>query len=175
MQGPRKREIKHLPSRSDKNAGCLDSLASATAGSAGVDLATAIDITLLDTQVRLVNSVLWGPLGRGLSMLLIRHSSVSRHGFFVVPGLIDADFRGNIKLMVYTLCPPVTIPKGEKIVQLILFEAKVPCQGEREWGSGGFGSTGQAALTNYDSRGLGTADNRFERLFFHYKTSSRGL
>uniref|UniRef100_A0A8V5GZ61 dUTPase-like domain-containing protein n=1 Tax=Melopsittacus undulatus TaxID=13146 RepID=A0A8V5GZ61_MELUD len=112
-----------------------------TAGSAGVDLATAVDITLLNTQVRLVDSVLWGPLGRGLSVLLIGHSSVSHCGIFVVPGLSDADFHGNIKLMVYTLCPPVTIPKGEKIAQLVPFEAKVPCQGERERGSGGFGST----------------------------------
>uniref|UniRef100_A0A8C6IYF2 Uncharacterized protein n=1 Tax=Melopsittacus undulatus TaxID=13146 RepID=A0A8C6IYF2_MELUD len=105
----------------------LDSLASATAGSAGVDVATAVDITLLDTQVA----------------LLIGHSSVSHRGIFVVPGLIDADFCGNIKIMVYTLCPPVSIPKGEKIAQLVPFEAKVPCQGERERGSGGFGSTGQ--------------------------------
>ncbi|XP_033929708.1 deoxyuridine 5'-triphosphate nucleotidohydrolase-like [Melopsittacus undulatus] len=143
MQGPRKWEIERLPSHSDKSAGCLDSLASATAGSARVDLATAVDITLLDTQVQLVDSALWGPLGRGVSALLIGHSSVSRRGIFVVPGLIDADFRGNIKIMVYTLCPPVTIPKGEKIAQLIPFEAKVSCQGEQKQGSGGFSSTGQ--------------------------------
>lgn len=105
-------------------------------------MATTIDVTLLDTQVRLIDSALWGPLGHGLSAL-IGCSSVSRCGIFVIPALVDADFCGNIKIMVYTLHPPVSILKGEKIAQLILFEAKVPCQGKRERGSGGFGSTGQ--------------------------------
>lgn len=109
-------------------------------------MATTVDITLLDTQVRLIDSALWGPLGHGLSALLMGRSSVSRRGVFVVPGLIDADFCGNIKIMVYTLHPPISIPKGEKIAQLIPFEAQVPYQGRQERGSGSFGSTGQPAV-----------------------------
>ncbi|NWS64596.1 POK9 protein, partial [Chunga burmeisteri] len=116
------------------------------AGSAGVDLATAVDVTLLGTEVQLIDSELKGPLGRGLSALLIGRSSVSRKGIFIVPGLIDADYTGTIKIMVYTLTPPVSIPRGSKIAQLIPFQSAVPHAADRQRGDGAFGSTGDAQV-----------------------------
>ncbi|KFV08525.1 hypothetical protein N340_00915, partial [Tauraco erythrolophus] len=62
---------------------------------------------------------------------------------FVLPGVIDADYTGIIKVMVYTLTPPVFIPKGSKIAQLVPFRACVPSSDDVERGEGGFGSTGQ--------------------------------
>ncbi|NXC47655.1 POK9 protein, partial [Penelope pileata] len=120
----------------------LSALRSATAGSAGVDVETAVDVTLLTTGVYLLDSTVKGPLGGGLCALLLGRSSTSRQGIFVIPGVIDADYTGVIKIMVYTLTPPVSIPKGSRIAQLIPFRPCVPQPGDKERGDGGFGSTG---------------------------------
>uniref|UniRef100_A0A8B9FEZ6 dUTPase-like domain-containing protein n=1 Tax=Amazona collaria TaxID=241587 RepID=A0A8B9FEZ6_9PSIT len=132
----------HLCSRDLQSRTANLSIASATVGSAGVDLATAVDITLTSTEVVVIDSDQKGPLGHGLSALLIGRSSVSRKGIFVVPGLIDSDYHGVIKIMLYTLTPPLTIPAKSKIAQLIPFQACVPKAQTRERGQGGFGSTG---------------------------------
>ncbi|KAF4802535.1 hypothetical protein TURU_024876 [Turdus rufiventris] len=119
----------------------LDILKSATAGSAGVDLATAVEVTLQSTDVQVV-PVANDPLGYGLGALLIGRSSTSKQGIFVPPGLIDADYTGNIGIMVQTLTPPIHIPEGTKLAQLAPFAAKVPNPGSMQRGDGGFGSTG---------------------------------
>ncbi|NWR81214.1 POK9 protein, partial [Centropus unirufus] len=112
-------------------------------GSAGVDVATAVDIKLTTQKVQLVDSALKGPLGYGLGALLLGRSSTSRQGIFVVPGVIDADYNGIIKIMLYTLTPPVSIPAGSKIAQLVPFRSQVPNASIMDRGVGGFGSTGQ--------------------------------
>uniref|UniRef100_A0A452HU88 dUTPase-like domain-containing protein n=1 Tax=Gopherus agassizii TaxID=38772 RepID=A0A452HU88_9SAUR len=122
-------------------AGCLEYLAGATRGSAGVDLATAADVTLEDDKVQIIPSVVNGPLGYGLSALLIGRSSMSKQGLFVLPGLIDADYTGNIGIMVRALFPPVNIAAGTCIAQLIPFQGSVPKTKLTERGSHGFGST----------------------------------
>ncbi|KAF4804386.1 hypothetical protein TURU_008420 [Turdus rufiventris] len=104
---------------------CLDVLKSATAGSARVDLATAVEVTLQSTDVQVIPSTANRPLGYGLSALLIGRSSTSKQGIFVLPGLIDADYLGNIGIMVQTLTPPIHIPKGTRLAQLVPFKAKV--------------------------------------------------
>ncbi|KFW82361.1 hypothetical protein N336_02056, partial [Phalacrocorax carbo] len=108
-------------------------------GSAGVGLATAVDMTLTTSEVQLIDSDQQGPLGHGLSALLIGRSSMSQKGIFIVPGLIDADCCGTIKIMVYTLMPPLTIPAQSKIAQ---FCTCVPKAQLVVHGHGGFGSTG---------------------------------
>uniref|UniRef100_A0A452GNT8 dUTPase-like domain-containing protein n=1 Tax=Gopherus agassizii TaxID=38772 RepID=A0A452GNT8_9SAUR len=113
----------------------------ATRGSAGVDLATAADVTLADDKVQIVPSVVNGPLGYGLSALLIGRSSMSKQGLFVLPGLIDVDYTGNIGIMVRALFPPVNIAAGTRIAQLIPFQSSVPKTKLTERGSHGFGST----------------------------------
>ncbi|NXE58307.1 DUT nucleotidohydrolase, partial [Casuarius casuarius] len=112
-------------------------------GSAGVDVATAIDVMLTTGDIQLVSSTLKGPLGYGLSALLLGRPSTSRQGIFVLPGVIDADYTGVIKIMLYTLAPPVSIPKGSKIAQLVPFQSQVPYALAVARGEGGFGSTGQ--------------------------------
>ncbi|NWX93512.1 POK9 protein, partial [Nothoprocta pentlandii] len=111
-------------------------------GSAGVDVETTIDVTLVTSEVRLIDSNIRGPLGRNLCAFLLGRSSTSRQGIFVIPGVIDADYTGIIKIMVYVLTPPVFIPKGSKIAQLVPFKSCVPKPGGKECGDGGFGSTG---------------------------------
>ena len=106
--------------------GCLSKLKAATKGSAGVDLAIAADTTITDDKVHVVPSNATGPLGLGLGALLLGRSSVSKQGIFVLPGVINADFTGNISIMVKVFVPPVTIMAGTRIAQLVPFKASVP-------------------------------------------------
>ncbi|KAL2310262.1 hypothetical protein Nmel_006512, partial [Mimus melanotis] len=84
----------------------------------------------------------FGPLGHGLSALLVGRSNATIQGIFVHPGVIDADFTGRICAMVSTPCPPVTIPAGTRIAQLVPFPSYVPRANQRDRKDGGFGSTG---------------------------------
>uniref|UniRef100_A0A803WDL8 dUTPase-like domain-containing protein n=1 Tax=Ficedula albicollis TaxID=59894 RepID=A0A803WDL8_FICAL len=94
-------------------------------GSAGVNLALAGTVTISNDQIHVLDSTSQGPLGDGLAALLIGRSSMSKRGIFVLPGLIDADYTGIIKIIVKVFVPPVTIPEGSKIVQLIPFFPQV--------------------------------------------------
>ncbi|XP_040434401.1 deoxyuridine 5'-triphosphate nucleotidohydrolase-like [Falco naumanni] len=126
----------------NKIHGCLGELYSATRGSAGVDLAVAEPVNITDEKVHVLPSTVSGPLGYGLSALLIGRSSASNKGIFVLPGCIDADYTGPIGIMVKVFSPPVHIPAGSTIAQLIPFQATVPQKGEKDRGQGAFGSTG---------------------------------
>ncbi|NXS18933.1 POK9 protein, partial [Mystacornis crossleyi] len=116
-------------------------------GSAGVDLAVATTITLRDNRVQVVPSTEKGPLGGGLSALLIGRSSISKQGIFVLPGLIDSDYTSTIMIMVTTFAPPVVIPAGSKLAQLIPFQGQAPkTETTRIRGDGAFGSTNNLVL-----------------------------
>ena len=126
-------------SREDTNGpqqpgGCLDVLKSETAGSVGVEPATRGEITLQITDVQVVPSVANGPLGYGLRALFFGRSSASKQGIFVLPGLSDAGYTGNIGITVQTLTPPIQIPEGTRLAQLIPFVAKVPNPGNMQRG-----------------------------------------
>ncbi|RMC02578.1 hypothetical protein DUI87_20972 [Hirundo rustica rustica] len=85
----------------------------------------------------------FGPLGDGMSAFLMGRSSATIQGIIVHLGLIDADFSGQIHAMVSTPTPPpLTIPKGTRIAQLVPFKSSVSRTEDRSRGDGGFGSTG---------------------------------
>ncbi|NWR61258.1 POK9 protein, partial [Bucorvus abyssinicus] len=116
------------------------------AGSPGVDMETIEDVTLWDASVQCVPSNAQGPLGGRLSALLLGRSSTTRQGVFVLPGVIDVDFTGQIKIMVWTPAPPVTILSGSRIAQLVPFVAQVPKAVPQIRGDLDFGSTRSAAI-----------------------------
>lgn len=65
------------------------------------------------------------------------------------PGTIDADFRGEVKVLLINLGPePVTITRGDRIAQLVIAPVvrvrleEVEELGDTGRGAGGFGSTG---------------------------------
>lgn len=94
---------------------CLaSSLRPATASSAGVHLATAQSVTLTDSTVTLIPTGVMGPLGDGHSTLLLGHSSVTWMGLFVLPGVIDTNDTGEIKIMAWMSSSTCFIPKGKK-------------------------------------------------------------
>ncbi|KFP58564.1 hypothetical protein N322_00882, partial [Cariama cristata] len=118
-------------------------------GSAGVDVAVASDITIIDRQIHVVPSTVTGPLGRGLSALLLGRSSASKQGLLVVPGVIDADYTGNtgnVGITLQDLDPPTTIKAGTRIAQLVPFIAQVPHAPPKNRGSASFGSSGQTLV-----------------------------
>jgi len=100
------------------------------------------DITIEDDKVHVVPSVATGPLGHGLSALLVGRSSASSQGIFVLPGIIDTDFTGPIGIMLQVFTPRLTIKRGSKVAQLIPFIAQVPPADPNYRGSDTFGSSG---------------------------------
>ncbi|NWR01987.1 POK9 protein, partial [Paradoxornis webbianus] len=113
------------------------------AGSTGLDLATSITETLLDSSVHLLPTGIFGPLGPQISALLIGRSSTTLSGLFVLPGVIDSDSVGEIKIMAWTRFTPCTVPQGTRIAQLIPCSHNLsPLSAECNTRVGGFGSMG---------------------------------
>ena len=125
-----------------------------TPDSAGMDLRAAV-----------AEPVVLPPLGRaavptGLAMAIPRgfegqvrpRSGLAfRHGLSVpnAPGTIDADYRGEVKVLLINLGPePFTITRGMRIAQLVLAPVvqmtpvAVDSLDDTARGAGGFGSTG---------------------------------
>ncbi|NWT04760.1 POK9 protein, partial [Mionectes macconnelli] len=116
-------------------------------GSLGLDVAAAIDVTLTDTTVHSIPTGINGPLtedNNNIGALLIGRSSAGLKGLIVLPGVIDADYTGEIKVVAFTLCPPLVINKGTRMAQLMLYEHH-PTGNEHSLpprGNQGFGFTG---------------------------------
>ncbi len=126
----------------------------ATTGSAGVDLAAALEAPLLlppgeradvATGVALALPAGWEGQVRPRSGLALKHGVTVLNS----PGTIDADYRGEIRVILVNLgAAPVTIARGERIAQLIVAPvSRVAWQVVTELpdsprGAGGFGSTG---------------------------------
>lgn len=126
----------------------------ATAGSAGVDLAAALELPLelppggridVPTGIALALPPGWEGQVRPRSGLALKHGLTVLNS----PGTIDADYRGEIRVILANLgTAPVTIARGERIAQLVIAPVV-----RAEWqvvaelpttrrGAGGFGSTG---------------------------------
>ncbi len=80
-----------------------------------------------------------------------RSGLAARHGLTVLnaPGTIDADYRGEIQVLLINLgSEPVTITRGMRVAQLVIAPVvrahivDVASLDETSRGSGGFGSTG---------------------------------
>jgi dUTP pyrophosphatase len=127
----------------------------ATPGSAGVDLAAALDAPL----VLAPGARAAVPTGIALALpegyegqIRPRSGLALRHGIAVLnsPGTIDADYRGELRVILANLGDaPVTITRGERIAQLVVAPvsrvafAPVATLPESRRGAGGFGSTGR--------------------------------
>ncbi|RMB89089.1 hypothetical protein DUI87_34547 [Hirundo rustica rustica] len=124
------------------NGDLLSRLAASTRGSAGVDVCTAESVVIDSDKIHKVPLGAFGPLGDGMSAFLMGRSSATIQGIMVHLGLIDADFSGQIHAMVSRPTPPLTIPKGTRIAQLVPFKSSVSRTEDRSRGDSGFGSTG---------------------------------
>ncbi|NXU46879.1 POK9 protein, partial [Drymodes brunneopygia] len=113
-----------------------------------------IEVTLIDNQAQRVPSTFKGPIHPStsdLGALLLGRSSSGLKGIIVVPGVIDADYTGVVDIVVYTLHPPLCIPQGSRIAQLIPMRNLVSAMTQEPTpprpfrGNSGFGSTRPAA------------------------------
>lgn len=125
-----------------------------TESSAGMDVRANLDhpIHLLPLQRTLVKTGLFVEIPKGFEIQVRPRSGLSfKHGVTVLnsPGTIDADYRGEIGVLLVNLSQePFVIDDGERIAQLV-----VAAHQQVQWlevgdletsarGQGGFGSTG---------------------------------
>ncbi len=126
----------------------------ATVNSAGMDLKANIDepIVLEPLQRTMVPTGLYIALPEGTeAQVRPRSGLAAKHGITVLntPGTIDADYRGEIKVILVNLSNEAfTINPGERIAQMVVARYEkvewdvVDSLDATERGAGGFGSTG---------------------------------
>lgn len=126
----------------------------ATEQSAGMDLGAAIEapITLKPGERQLIPTGLAIALPTGYEAQIRPRSGLAiKHGVTVLntPGTIDADYRGEIKVILANLgTEPFTVERGMRIAQMVVAAhahiAWDACETlpETARGAGGFGSTG---------------------------------
>ena len=126
-----------------------------THASAGMDLRANMDqsVLLLPLQRSLIPTGLFMAIPEGLEAQIRPRSGLAfKHGITVLnsPGTIDADYRGEIKVLLVNLSDtPFEVKDGDRIAQLIVakHESVVWTLTEElldtKRGAGGFGSTGK--------------------------------
>lgn len=126
----------------------------ATPGSVGLDLHSAIDYVVLPGQRAVISTGISIEFPEGTYGRIAPRSGIAvKHGIQVLAGVIDPDYRGEIKVVLHNTDQrvPYTIYKGYRIAQLILEKAitepldvrvvnMVPPEVENP--HAGFGSTG---------------------------------
>ena len=117
-----------------------------TAGAAGYDLFTPMPLAL-STGLHKINLALKIELPPGTFGSLRCRSSLAAKGVSVEGGVIDDDYRGELKVLLRVRDTPLLVPKGHAIAQMVIQPYLKP---EVEVfhrlsptirGEGGFGST----------------------------------
>ncbi len=137
------------------NLGPHDLPAYQTEHSAGLDLRAALTapVTLKPLQRALITTGLSIELPEGYEAQIRPRSGLAfKHGISIVnsPGTIDADYRGEIKVLLVNLSDTdFVVEDGERIAQMVVAAyERVQWQpteqlSETQRGAGGYGSTGQ--------------------------------
>lgn len=122
-----------------------------SADAAGADLACAETVTIGPGERRLVPTGLAIEIPPGYYGRVAPRSGLAvRHGIDTLAGVIDADYRGEILVLLVNLgAEPVSFSPGDRIAQLIIEQA-APTEysfsedlGSTHRSDGGFGSTGR--------------------------------
>ena len=127
----------------------------ATTASAGLDLSLAADVTLRNRTITVVELPYKVAIPNGYVGLLALRSSLGVRGITIPNsiGVIDSDYRGNLKLPLSLLhdSGPVILRAGERVAQLVLLPVALPMPVEADInadetsrGDGSLGSTGTA-------------------------------
>ena len=127
----------------------------ATVSSAGLDLSLPADVTVRNRTITVVELPYKVAVPDGFVGLLTLRSSLGARGITIPNsiGIIDSDYRGNLKLPLSLLhdSGPVILRAGERVAQLVILPAEFPtpveaavAADETRRGAGGLGSTGTA-------------------------------
>lgn len=122
-------------------------------GDAGLDLRSNEDVSLAPFERRLVGTGLAVAIPEGYAGFVQPRSGLAlREGLSMAntPGLIDAHYRGELKVCAINLDPSksIHIERGERIAQLVIQQVPVVSLlevdelDETDRGAGGFGSSG---------------------------------
>ncbi len=122
-------------------------------GDAGLDLVSAVDIELAPFERALIPTGISIAIPRGFAGYVLPRSGMAiKHGLTMInaPGLIDADYRGELKVAAVNLDAKtsITISRGDRIAQLVISAVpfvelvQVDELDSTERGTGGFGSSG---------------------------------
>src|SRR5688572_23430939 len=122
----------------------------ASAGAAGADLHAASEVTLGPGERAAVPTGLVLEIPPGYVGLIWPRSGLAvRHGIDTLAGVVDSDYRGEIKVVLVNHGrEPFRIAKGDRISQILIQPAErvrfasVGPLGPTARGRGGFGSTG---------------------------------
>ena len=127
-----------------------------TAYSAGLDLRADLEnpILLAPLERKLIGTGLFMELPEGYEAQIRPRSGLAyKHGITVLnsPGTIDADYRGEIKVLLVNLSQePFSVQDGERIAQMVIarheqinWEESLDLT-QTERGAGGYGSTGKS-------------------------------
>lgn len=127
----------------------------ATSGSSGMDIRAAIKeiIIIKKGEIALVPTNLSVEIPKGYEIQVRPRSGLAiKHGIGVLnsPGTIDADYRGEIKIILFNFSKEdFTISRGDRIAQIVLSKVyiakliKTNDLAESSRGEGGFGHTGK--------------------------------
>ncbi|MEH3104519.1 MAG: dUTP diphosphatase [Sphingomonas phyllosphaerae] len=125
----------------------------ATAGAAGMDVVAAEDVTLAPGARGAIATGFAIAIPAGFEVQVRPRSGLAlKHGITCLntPGTIDADYRGEIKVILANLGnEPFEIRRGERIAQLVPATVtlasmiEVDALDPTDRGAGGFGSTGR--------------------------------
>lgn len=127
----------------------------ATSGASGMDLRASIkeDIVLQPMERTLVSTGIFIELPEGYEAQIRPRSGLAiKQGLTCLntPGTIDADYRGEIKVILINLSKePQTIQNGDRIAQMVIQKVEiiqwVPVEAlsETARNAGGFGHTGK--------------------------------
>ena len=128
-----------------------------TSGAIGLDLYTNKEVIILTKQREVIPTGIAVEIPRGHYLRLAPWSGLSKKGIDVGAGIIDPDYRGEIKaLLINNSSDEIKIKKDDRITQVILEKASVPVVEEVkelekiEHGEKGFGSMNNVQNMNSD-------------------------
>ena len=122
-------------------------------GDAGYDLCSTEEVVLQPFERTLISTGLAIEIPFGYAGFVVPRSGLAiKQGLSIVnaPGLIDSNYRGELKVIAINLDPhePISIHVGDRIAQLVIMKVEslefqeVAELDDSERGTGGFGSSG---------------------------------
>ena len=121
------------------------------AHAAGLDLRLA-EATIIEPQEKaLLPTGLHMAIPEGhVGLIWDRSGLAAKHGLHCLAGVVDADYRGEVKVVVINLGKePIELAKNERIAQMVIQPVlqcdpvEVETLEDTDRGSGGFGSSGR--------------------------------
>lgn len=131
--------------------------ANAYRGDAGYDLCSTEKTTLMPFERALIPTGLAVAIPDGYAGFVVPRSGLAiKQGLTIVnaPGLIDSNYRGEIKVIAMNLDPhnEIVLDEGSRVAQLVIMKVEnirfqeVDQLDESQRGTGGFGSSGVSSV-----------------------------